>query len=239
MDTTLRKTLTLAMLLAGASLSQAAVTYVDPPDIMIPLTYSGIYLDIKTGGTEEPSSPTGMADGDAYTVSYGEPAGNWDVNFFFGGAGVAHSPTLQPYRGSTTNQLSAVHNLGLDTLINGGPADPEPPAGPSNPLAIPDFGGSGTGTGGGSGIVNSGNHMGAGANQFVNGTEGFIAFVLDPGTPGEQYGWVRVTLNNDGTEGIIHDWAYAPDMILVGMVPEPSALLLLTFGGLALLRRRR
>ncbi|MDA7888713.1 hypothetical protein N9A86_04975 [Akkermansiaceae bacterium] len=72
---------------------KAAVTFVDPvPDISIPITFGGIYLDLVTEG-ESSSSQGGVADpgGDSYTVSFSEPAaGSWDLNLFFGGAGIAH-----------------------------------------------------------------------------------------------------------------------------------------------------
>ena len=93
---------TLLILTCGilsASWSQAAVTYMNPePNISIPITFGGIYINIDTAA-ENSSSQSGGADagGASFTISYTEPpSGEWDLNFFFGGAGIAHSPTLQP-----------------------------------------------------------------------------------------------------------------------------------------------
>ena len=75
-------------------------------------------------------------------------------------------------------------------------------------------------------------------NQFAKGSqsEGYIAFVLNPG-PNELYGWIRVSLSDDGSTGAIHDWAYSDSAIMVGEVPEPGSLVLL-FAGAALAFRR-
>ena len=83
-------------------------------------------------------------------------------------------------------------------------------------------------------------HMGPAANQFASGSQstGYIAFVLNPG-PGELYGWIQVSLSDDGSTGLIHDWAYADTLIEVGQIPEPGSVVLLACGTLALLRRRR
>lgn len=63
--------------------------------------------------------------------------------------------------------------------------------------------------------------------------------MLNPGAE-QLYGWMRVTLTNDGTPGIIHDWALSSDAnFTVGMIPEPSVALLGGIGMLCLLRRRR
>lgn len=79
--------------------------------------------------------------------------------------------------------------------------------------------------------------MGAAGDQFTSGVEGYIAFVLDPeSTP--QYGWIRVTLADDGTPGVIHDWAYSDEPLAVG-VPEPGATVLLALGACGLAARRR
>jgi len=76
-------------------------------------------------------------------------------------------------------------------------------------------------------------------SAFTPGVEGYIAFVLNPGF-NEFYGWLRVTLTNDGSPGIIHDWAYSSDEgFTVGQVPEAGAALLGGLGVLMLLRRRR
>jgi hypothetical protein len=236
----MRILLPLAIAIASVSSGHAAVTYINPePDIIIPITFGGIYLDIVTVAENIPTQ-NGSLDSLGYTISQSEPAsGDWDVNFFFGGAGIAHNNTFQPYRASASDNLSAVDNLFPGTTIDGNPISPEPATGASAPLTVAGFGGSGSGNGGGSGVSNSGNHMGTNADQFISGTKSYIGFVLAPGTPNQQFGWIGVTLNNDGTAGIIHDWAYSPDPIMVGQIPEPSAALLVTLAGLAIFRRRR
>jgi hypothetical protein len=238
----MRTLLPIALFAVATTCAQAAVTYVNPePDISIPISYGGIYLDIVTA-EENTSTGGGSPDGsgDSFTISFSEPpSGNWDVNFFFGGAGIAHNTTFQPYRASDCDNLSAVDNLTVAQTLDGNPISPEPATGLSTPLSVADFGGSGYGVGGGSGVSTSGDHMGTNDDQFSSGTIGYIGFVLDPGTLNEQYGWLRVTLNNDGTPGIIHDWAYSPDPIAVGAIPEPSAASLLALAALVFFRRRR
>lgn len=233
----LHRLMPLALCLASAGWSSAAVTYVDPPDIIIPFTFEGIYLDIVTGD-EGGSTQSGSADNDSYTVSYSEPA-NWDVNFFVGGAGIVHSSTFNVYREDGSDNLSAIHNALIDEVVDGGAITPGSGTGTSVPLITPSIGGSGTGDSGGLDGTPDPTHMGATAgDQFESGTVGYIAFVLDPG-PSEQYGWIRVTLFDDGSTGLIHDWAYSDTPLAVGVIPEPSSLVLLVAGAMALLRRRR
>ncbi|GAA5477862.1 hypothetical protein [Haloferula helveola] len=230
----------LPMILALATKAWAAVVYSGIQDIPIPTTFDGVYLDIITETATEPSPSSGTADpaGDTFTISYSEPA-EWDVNFFFGGLGIAHSPTFNPYRDDAADILSPIHNLGLNTYIDGGtatapaPGDPPLPAGGSNPLTTPSYGGSGDSSG-----SSATNHVGSNAFQFQSGTEGYIAFVLDNG--GTTYnGWMRVTLTDDGTPGTIHDWAYDTDPILIGAIPEPGVASLALVGALFAVTRRR
>ena len=229
----------LALCLASGGWSSAAVTYVDPDDILIPFTFGGVYLDIVTGATDG-STEGGSADADSYTVSYSEPApGTWDVNFFFGGAGIMHSSTLNVYREDGSDNLSAIHNALIDEVVDGGAITSGSGTGTSVPLTTASIGGSGTGDSGGLDGTPDPTHMGATAgDQFESGTVGYIAFVLDPGAS-EQYGWIRVTLSDDGSTGLIHDWAYSDVAIEVGQIPEPGSVALLGVGVLGLMRRRR
>lgn len=219
-----------ALAVAAPGTAQGAITYVDPADIVIPFSYGGVYIDIVTAA-ESSSSQSGTAGVNSYTISHSEPT-SWDINFFFGGAGIAHSDTFNPYRGDSSDYLSAISNLGINTTIDGSPV------GGSAPLTTPHFGGSGTGIGGGLDGSASATHMGTGTSEFENGSEGYIGFILDPGAS-QKYGWMRVTLNDDGSTGLIHDWAYSDDPIDVGMIPEPKAALMLLLGALALMHRSR
>lgn len=154
-------------------------------------------------------------DVDAGTTSGIETTG-WDINPFFGGEGVANSPDFQPAR--TTIALDApILNITLGSTVDG------------SLNFLTDFGGSDS-------------HIGNGAGQFASGTEGYIGFKFTPNDDsGTFYGWMRVALSNDGSTGVIRDWAYetSGSGITVGAVPEPSAFALLGLGAAGLLRRKR
>lgn len=84
--------------------------------------------------------------------------------------------------------------------------------------------------------------MGTGTNEFESGTSGYIGFVL-VGDSDTYYGWMRLTLHDDGSTGVIHEWAWDTDgdSITVGAVPEPSnaALLVGLAATFCAVRRRR
>lgn len=146
------------------------------------------------------------------------PFAGGDANFFFGGTGIgndasaAAAPSWQPVR-VAADSMATVANLAPGTLVN------------SSSLFGSGFGG-------------SSDHIGS---QFTAGSQGYIGFSLDSGS-GPLYGWMRVTLNPNTSEGTIHTWAIQNNgsEIAVG-VPEPgsSLLALLGVGGLLLRRRRR
>ncbi|BCU79783.1 PEP-CTERM sorting domain-containing protein [Luteolibacter sp. LG18] len=157
-------------------------------------------------------------DVDAGTTSGSETTG-WDINPFFGGEGVANSAAFQPAR--TTIALDApILNLALGSTVDG------------SLNFLTGFGGSET-------------HVGTGPGQFTSGGEGYIGFQFTPNdNSGTFYGWMRVTFANDGSAGLIRDWAYETNgsAITVGSVvavPEPSAFALLGVGSVVLFRRRR
>lgn len=144
---------------------------------------------------------TDTNDAAAYTFSTAEPA-NWDINFFYGGAAVGTSNTFFPVLASTATN-SAVLNLTPGTVV-----------GPTSDLP--------------SGYSGSSTHMGTGSQQFESGTSGYIGFILNPGVD-DYYGWMKLTLNDDGSTGTIHDWAWETSggSIEIGAVPEPSNVALL------------
>jgi hypothetical protein len=170
---------------------------------------------IPTSGDGVYLDLTDANDANSYTVSTSYTA-SWDINPFYGGAAVGTSTTFLPVlAGTATN--SAVLNLAAGTQV-----------GPTS-----DFPASYSG---------STDHMGVGALQFESGTTGYIGFVLNPGVE-HYYGWMRLTLNDDGATGTIHGWAWetSGEAITVGAVPEPSnAALLIGLGAsFFMLTRRR
>lgn len=96
----------------------------------------------------------------------------------------------------------------------------------------------------GTGPNYSDTHTGTGTNFFQPGTPGFIGFSFNqlPAGP-THYGWIKITVGENGGAGTIHEWAYENTpgaSISVGAVPEPSFLLgLLTVAGCFALRRGR
>ena len=141
------------------------------------------------------------------------------VNFFFGGAGISNeadnslaAPVFQPIRLGTGN-LDTIDNRTPGTLVSG-----------ANTFS--------TGFGG------SGDHIG---NTFDAGAPGYIGFSLDTNDFGVVYGWIEVTLNPNTANGTIHSWAFessgAP--IVVGAVPEPTAIVLSAMGLMVCCLRRK
>ncbi len=138
-----------------------------------------------------------------------------DVNVFLGGFAIRSSADFRPAR-LAANATSPILNL-----LQGSPIDGSLNFGPD-------------------GIGVSDTHVGSGSGQFDSGTEGFIGFAFsDAGGP-TQYGWMRVTLTSNAS-GTIHEWAYLDtgEPFEVGLVPEPSVMLLTLLTFPALLRRRR
>jgi hypothetical protein len=238
--TPLRGALLAAFLAASSLPCPAAITYVGKANIPIPTSFGGVYLDLNSN-TRTPGTGSGgtLGETDSYTVSFSQP-GEWDVNFFFGGAAMVHSDTFNPYRaGDGTDHFSAIHNLGFGTVIDGGPASGSPPGGlppggsrPLLPGAPYHFGASGA--------YPADPYMGGLDFEFASGKPGYIGFVLDDGLGSSLYGWIFADLRSDGSEGEILAWAYSDQPILVGQTPEPSvtALAGIALAGFALRRRR-
>ena len=151
-----------------------------------------------------------------------EGAPGADMNFVLGGEGISNdadqtatSPTWQPVR-SAANNTAAVVNLSPGAVV-----------GPTSATGN-DFGASG-------GTVT---HFAT----FVSGTPGYIGFSVVLADATVAYGWARVTLQNDNTPGVIHEWAYEADgspIVVSQTIPEPSHALLCAVGLAALALRRR
>jgi hypothetical protein len=214
----LRLTALICPLLIVTSAPAANVYYSGELDIAIPTDFEGVYLNITTDG---------------YSVSYTEP-GSWDVNFFFGGIFIVYSDTFQPFVDTIVSSNSQILNVAEGTMIQ------DEAAARTLGIEASSFGGSGTSNeSSGSSHFNPPTIDDPAYSAFTPGEQGYIAFVLNPG-PGQLYGWMRVTLTNNGTPGTIHDWALSSDEnFTVGMIPEPSIALLGGMLLLLLLRRRR
>ncbi len=129
----------------------------------------------------------------------------WDINPFFGGSAIGNSAAFQPVRIGTSN-LDRVLNLAAGSVISG------------SLTYASGFGGSG----------NSGHeHIGAGADQFPVGTEGYLGFQFTTNaSSGPLFGWMRVTLTNNAPGAMIKDWGYddAGGPIVVGRVQQSAAV---------------
>lgn len=187
------------------------------------LTHSGedvdITIDNDFGGVY--LDFTDFGDATVYTSSGTEPV-SWDINPFFGGAAIGTSDTFEAVSISTTTN-SDIQNLTFGTTVSSSSVFP-------------------------SGYSGSSGHMDDGVGpvdplKFESGTSGYIGFALVDGSD-RYYGWMEVTLYDDGSAGTIHQWAWntvANEAITVGAVPEPgNAALLLGLGaGLCVISRRR
>lgn len=222
-----KQRIALALTLACSCVSApGALTYSGVVNIPIPTTFEGVYLNLDSGDSSTGDSSSGTADANSFTVG-AMPVSGWDVNFFFGGIGMAHAASFQPFRDDASDNLSRMLWVAEGTLVDAASVA-------ANTLTLGGFGGSGQANG--SAVGES--HFGVGPDFFTSGSLGFIAFVLNPDTT-PQYGWMKVTLDSGGGPGVIHEWAYSSDSIVVGeVIPEPSVLWLcggalaglLTFG---------
>lgn len=147
--------------------------------------------------------------------------GDWNtapwINPFFGGVYIATDDLLRP----VITGADQIVNLASGTVI-----------GSLSTFAVAESG--------------SSTHVGTAVEQFQLGAPGILGFAFQPTTGGStHYGWMRLTINNTGS-GTLHDYAYenaAGTAILAGLttsVPEPSRVVLMLGGLLAVsLRRRR
>jgi hypothetical protein len=183
--------------------AQAAVIYSGLQNIAIPTTFDGVYLNIDNAASST-STITG-----------------WDINPFFGGAGIANSAAFQPAR-TGTGSTDPVVNFNAGDLIGGGL------------FYSSGFGGSG----------DPASHLGTGAGQFAVGQEGYLGFRFNTdASSGPYYGWMRVIFSNNTADGLIEDWSYddsgAAISIPVSAAPEPGRTIFLMLGGCGVCLRRR
>ncbi|MGE9296505.1 MAG: PEP-CTERM sorting domain-containing protein [Puniceicoccales bacterium] len=194
--TTIALTLSASAALAGLQTSGSV-------NIDIPGDFTGVFIDIQTG------SFSTVDDSDFQSS---------DVNFFFGGSGVANGPSFQPVRTGVGN-LDPIANLAPGTVVD------------SSLLLATGFGGS------------ENTHIGLDLDQFQLGEVGFLGFHID--IAGElHYGCMRVDLGNVGEPGMVLDWVYndTPGMG-VTVVPEPGHYAMIIglagISALAVYRRKR
>ena len=160
-----------ALALFGAEAAAGAVTYSGLKNIAIPANFEGVYLDLATG-----SSGASEFSG-------------WDLNFFFGGLGVANSDSLLPVlpgsagvaSGSSIRLLSLGGEVKRTSIFTDGY--------------------------GVSGAEDNSGHLGPGTSQFGDGAAGYMGFKLNRPSDTPVYGWMQVVLTRNGS-GIIKDWAY-------------------------------
>ncbi len=151
--------------------------------------------------------PTGVdgvyLDVDTGTTSSAEFTG-WDINPFFGGVAIGNSPAFQAVRAGTGN-LDRMLNLIPGSVISG------------SLKYSSGYGGSG----------NAGSeHIGAGADQFQVGTDGYLGFKFNTnGSTTPLYGWIRMSLTNNTAGALIKDWGYdnAGGSIVIGRVQQSEA----------------
>jgi autotransporter-associated beta strand protein len=158
-----------SFLLGTAGSSPAGILFSGQQDIAIPQNFDGVYIQVNLSQS-------------THVVS---SAGGWHLNPFFGGIGIANSPTFQPVRSGTGSEDTIIR-IAATSVIDG-----------SATFA------SGWG---GSGAEDESGHLGGGALQFADGKAGYLGFQLDTGAV-PLYGWMSVVLTANGN-GVIQSWAY-------------------------------
>ena len=128
---------------------------------------------------------------------------DWDINPFFGGLFIANSPRFQPVRAGEGQEDPLIRLAGA-SLVGGALTYSS------------DWGGSGPEGGGG--------HLGAETLQFTEGQAGYLGFKIVSENATSSYGWMRVTLSENGANGVIHSWAYenSGGSILTGATGEAN-----------------
>lgn len=190
---------------------------------MIPIAYCGTVFRLNED-IPIPNTFTGVyLDLVSGFTHFSDTTGfsNTQVNFFFGGAGIGSDEDFLPAR-VAAGQLEPIKPANFGEIVPG----------------TLDFGPEGDGA--------SADHVSntPTGEQFESGVPGYIAFQLDLNEDGNYVaGWMRVTLTNGSSEGVIHGWAYSdtPGEPLAVGIPEPSSALLALFVTFPVLfvRRRR
>ena len=98
------------------SQAKAVIVYSGDQNITVTNNLEGVYLDIGAGAPTFPGGDPDAVGNDTYTVGYSEPA-DWDINIFFGGAGIAYSDTFSPFVDDTVAQGSQILNVTVGTVI--------------------------------------------------------------------------------------------------------------------------
>ena len=140
------------------------------------------------------------------------------LSAFFGGSWLMNLATFQPAR-TGTHYEDAIVSLATGTLI-------------SDSLNFS----TGIGASGSPNI-----HMGPAANQFFPGSEAYLGFKFTKNnSAGPYFGWMRVVFTSDTPGGLIKDWMFDDSgvPIIVG-APEPHRAILVLFGLMVFLKRRR
>lgn len=156
----------LAMLPSGA-----AVLYSGMQDLALPDDFAGVYVNLAL--------PAGAPQFAAFS--------GWDLNFFFGGQGIANSENCQPVR-RWSGAAASILALGYGAAVESAAAFA-----------------SGLGA---SGAEDDSGHVGPGSAQFGEGKTNFMGFKLLRGSGAPLYGWMQVVLTSTGQGGVIRDWAY-------------------------------
>jgi len=160
-----------SLLLGTAGTSPAEILFSGQQNIAISQNFEGVYINVDLTKQNHVVTSTG----------------GWDLNPFFGGIGIANSPTFQPVRSGTGSE-DPIICLAATSVIGG------------SATFAADLGW------GGSGAEDESGHLGRGALQFADGKAGYLGFKLDTGNV-PLYGWMRVVLTANGN-GVIQSWAY-------------------------------
>ena len=190
--------------LACVTSTNAAIIYSSLQNIAIPTNLAGVYLNLDS------------------KISSSSPVTGWDINPFYGGAGIAYEATFLPILIGNA-QDSPIMRLHAGDIIGATLG--------SGLNYATTFGVSGDPV----------SHLGLASDHFQSAQEGYIGFKYKTDTnTGPYFAWMRVGLTDSSAIGQIIDWAYedSGSEIIAG-APEPSRLTLIFMGVFAFLMRRK